>query len=159
MSSLYIVLFCNFYVTIWCKDNKLIIYLSIKPITWKPDEITVPHVSKFVPIAPYPELKNSKPITLRILFTHSFPPELSKIFNPVKRFITEVSSTQCTGHKLAPKKHKIFVIKLKTNYSEIFNKSEGSEISKLTLRNNGNEINGNDYQKFEDENSNSEPIS
>ena len=29
MSSLYIVLFCNFYVTIWCKDNKLIIYLSI----------------------------------------------------------------------------------------------------------------------------------
>ena len=27
MSSLYIVLFCNFYVTIWCKDNKLIIYL------------------------------------------------------------------------------------------------------------------------------------
>ena len=53
------------------------------------------------------------------------PPELSKIFNPVKRFITEVSSTQCTGHKLAPKKHKIFVIKLKTNYSEIFIKSEG----------------------------------
>ena len=29
MSSLYIVLFCKFYVTIWCKDNKLIIYLSI----------------------------------------------------------------------------------------------------------------------------------
>ena len=28
MSSLYIVLFYNFYVTIWCKDNKLIIYLS-----------------------------------------------------------------------------------------------------------------------------------
>ena len=29
MSSLYIVLFCKFYVTVWCKDNKLIIYLSI----------------------------------------------------------------------------------------------------------------------------------
>ena len=29
MSSLYIVLFCKFYVTIWCKDNKLIIYLSL----------------------------------------------------------------------------------------------------------------------------------
>ena len=28
MSSLYVILFCNF-VTIWCKDNKLIIYLSI----------------------------------------------------------------------------------------------------------------------------------
>ena len=26
---LYIVLFYNFYVTIWCKDNKLIIYLSM----------------------------------------------------------------------------------------------------------------------------------
>lgn len=33
MSSLYIVLFCKFYVTIWCKDNKLIIYLSTKK-TW-----------------------------------------------------------------------------------------------------------------------------
>ena len=32
MSSLYIVLFCKFYVTIWCKDNKLIIYLSITSI-------------------------------------------------------------------------------------------------------------------------------
>ena len=31
MSSLYIVLFCKFYVTIWCKDNKLIIYLSTLP--------------------------------------------------------------------------------------------------------------------------------
>ena len=36
MSSLYIVLFCKFYVTIWCKDNKLIIYLSIylKGVIW-----------------------------------------------------------------------------------------------------------------------------
>ena len=38
MSSLYIVLFSNFYVTIWCKDNKLIIYLSKKSheALWKP---------------------------------------------------------------------------------------------------------------------------
>jgi hypothetical protein len=28
MSSLYIILFYNLFVTIWCKDNKLIIYLS-----------------------------------------------------------------------------------------------------------------------------------
>jgi len=32
MSSLYVILFCNFYVTIWCKDNKLIIYLSVDSI-------------------------------------------------------------------------------------------------------------------------------
>jgi hypothetical protein len=28
MSSLYVILFYNLFVTIWCKDNKLIIYLS-----------------------------------------------------------------------------------------------------------------------------------
>jgi len=62
-----------------------------------------------------------------------------------------------TGHKLASKKHKQLVIKLKTNYSETLNKSEDSDISEPNFYNNGNEINGNEYEEFEDENSNSSP--
>lgn len=131
--------------------------ISIKPITWKPDEMTAHHVSKIVPIAPHPELKNSKPITPRISFTHSSPPEPSKMPTPTKRSTTEASNTRSTGHKLASKKHKQLVIKLKTNYSETLNKSEDSDISEPNFYNNGNEINGNEYEEFEDENSNSSP--
>lgn len=131
--------------------------ISIKPITWKPDEMTAHHVSKIVPIAPHPELKNSKPITPRISFTHSSPPEPSKMPTPTKRSTTEALNMRSTGHKLASKKHKQLVIKLKTNYSETLNKSEDSDISEPNFYNNGNEINGNEYEEFEDENSNSSP--
>jgi hypothetical protein len=131
--------------------------ISIKPIARKQDETIAHPVSKIVPIAPHPEPKHPKHITPRISFTHSSPPEPSKTLTPTKRSITEAPSTQSTGHKLAPKKHKQLVIKLKTNYSETFNKSEDSDISETPLYNNSNDTNSNDYEEFEDEYSNSSP--